>query len=63
VFATLLDLMTFPAADRPATYGRSLLRAAASDIDPRPVLAGELFGFGPAIVRDFDQLPGIQDGS
>jgi glucan phosphoethanolaminetransferase (alkaline phosphatase superfamily) len=56
VFATLLDLMRVPDEIRPAAYGRSLLRARATDHDTRVVLSGLLTDPHLANVGDFDAL-------
>jgi arylsulfatase A-like enzyme len=57
IFPTLLDLMGVPASARPWTYSRSLLTARASDRDPRPVLAGYMFGSSyPYEVKEFSAL-------
>jgi arylsulfatase A-like enzyme len=56
VFATLLDLMRVPDEIRPVAYGRSLLRARATDHDRRVVLSGLLTDPQLANVGDFDAL-------
>lgn len=56
VTATILDLLLVPDAARPDGYARSLLRARASNHDPRLVFSGAFFGRGSFLVQDFDQL-------
>jgi hypothetical protein len=57
LFATLLDLMGTPDDVRPAGYGRSLLRARASDEDRRVVFGGNLMDAVPSRAGDFDSFP------
>ncbi len=59
LFATLLDMMQVPDSVRVWPYGRSLLRASASDRDLRQVFGGSMFGDGFFYrVADYDTLPG-----
>src|SRR5262249_40792825 len=56
LFATVLELLKFPAAERPSSYGRSLLTARATDHDQRVVFTGAVFGDGHFEIGDFDAM-------
>lgn len=66
LFATMLDLMKFPADRREFPYARSLLHATSADHDARTVFRGgdlDTYGVGSHAVYDFDQLSTTSIGS
>lgn len=55
IFATLLDLMNFPASERKNDYSLSLFKANAADSRPRFYYSGDLHGTGSGGIYSFDE--------